>query len=576
MKKILLAIFTFLIALNVYASELSLECPSEVKLNEKVDCKIKVSSLEDVDVIKFSVLEPTDATVTPIWSHVESEGLHTFTKDTNESLTLATLSFTAKTVGNTKVQLSDITGVSGSSSSKEVNVLDIKSENANLKKLTVNGKDVDNFNKDKTEYKITVNTNKVNIEAEAEDSKSQVNVPGSQSLSIGEQTFTITVTSESGKEKSYRLTINYELPKNTDNSLKTLELYNGTTKIKELEYKSGVNTYEGIKVKAAVDKLTIKATLNDSKAKFVDNYGPRDVTLDYGENIFNVRVEAENGSLAEYTIKVEREDGRNSDTTLSKLTVNGNEVELKNGVYEYTVNVRYNETKSVIETLPTSTSSKVDYEDIELVSGENPAIIIKVTSENNKTQEYKIKINRLSEAESKITLQKIEVVNYDIDFDLNKTDYDINLREGDKSLEFVILPTEGIKKNISGNSDLSNKRTVYVKITDDDGLKEYKFHIIAPEEEGTSILLYLIILALLILGAIIAILVIKKKKKKENPKQEVEKKEEIKQEPIQEVVKPTPSIPITGLATDKTEVLNQEEKKEVPEQEIIKKEVTKE
>jgi len=574
MKKILLAIFTFLIALNVYAAELSLDCPSEIKLNEKVDCKVKVNSLEDVDVIKFSVLEPTDATITPIWSHVESEGLHTFTKDTNESLILATLSFTAKTVGNTKVQLSDITGVSGGANSKSINVLDIKSDNANLKKLTVNGKEVDGFNKDKTEYKVTVNTNKVNIEAEAEDSKSQVNVPGSQTLTIGEQTFTITVTSESGKDKNYRLTVNYELPKNTDNSLKTLELYNGKDKIKELEYKSGVTTYEGIKVKASVEKLTIKATLNDSKAKFVKDYEPREVTLDYGENIFNIRVEAESGALAEYTIKVEREDGRNSDTSLSKLVVNGNEVELKSKVYEYTVNVRYNETRSKIETLPTSTSSKVEYEDIDLVSGENQPVIITVTSENNKTQEYKITIVRLSEEESKITLQKIEVVNYNIDFSLNKNDYDINLREGDKSLEFVVLPTTGVTYKVSGNSDLSNKSLVIVRVNDDDGTKTYNFHIIAKEEESASIFLYLIILAILVLGAIITILVIKNKKKKEK-KEEEKKEQEIVQEPIKEVVVKTP-VNITGLATDKTEILNSEENKEVSEQEIIKKEVTKE
>ena len=564
MKKILLVVFLFLVTLNVYASELQLECPKEAKLNSKVECKIKVSTLADVDVVKFSILEPSDATITPIWSHVESDGLHTFTKDTNESLILASLSFTAKTVGKMNVRLSDMTGVSAGATPKEINVIDNKSDNANLSSLTVNGKSVDGFNKDKTEYKITVNTNKVNIEAKAEDTKSQVNVPGEQSLKIGEQTFTITVTSESGKDKSYRLTINYELPKNTDNSLKTLELYDGSNKIKELVYKTGVSTYEGIKVKAAVEKLTIKATLNDSKASFVKDYGPREVKLEYGENILNVRVSAEDGSIAEYTIKVEREDGRNSDATLSKLVVNGQEVELKSNVYEYTVNVRYNETTSKIETLPTSNAAKVDYEDIELVSGENTPVIIKVTSENNKVQEYKIKIVRLSEEDSKITLEKIEVVNYDINFSLSKTEYDIKLREKDDKLEFVILPTDGIKVNILGNKDLSNKSTVIVRVTDDEGTKTYKFNIIKDEKTGPSIFLYLIILAILVLIAIVVVIIIKKKKTNK-PKEEVVKEEKTEEEKVVEKVKVSP----TGLATDKTEVLTDTNE----EQEINKKEV---
>ena len=516
MKKVVF-ILLLLLSIRVHAA-VSVSCPSETKLGTKVECKVMAT--EDVTTTAFKVdIELAPVVITPIWGHVESGGLHTFNKESSTSLTIATIGVTFKKEGSNKVTLTNVPD-QGTVSSNNVNVTDTKSDNANLASLSVNGKAVTGFNKDKTEYKVTVNTNKVTIEAKSEDSKAQVNVPGEQNLSLGEQSFNITVTSESGKDKTYKLTINYEAPKDTDNSLKTLELYNGNTKMKELEYKSGVFTYEGIKVKTDVSKLTIKATLNNSKAKFVKDYGPRDVQLDYGENIFDVRVESESGEVATYSIKVNREDGRSTDATLSKLVVNGVEVELKDKVYEYQVDVRYNETKSQIDATPTNKSSQVDYDDIDLVSGLNEAIKITVTSENKKTQVYTVKIFRLSEDESKITLQKVEVVNYNINFSKYQEEYTINLKDEDDKLKFVVLPTEGIKVNELNNENLKNKSTVILRVTDDEKTWTYRFNIVKKEESNNNSLIYIILIGLLVLiaGAIV-FLVLKKKKDKEKKAQ---------------------------------------------------------
>lgn len=517
MKKVVF-ILLLLLSIRVHAA-INVSCPNEIKLGTKIECKI--TATEDVTTTSFRVdSELIPAVITPVWSHVESGGVHTFNKESSESLTIATIGVTFKKEGSNKVTLTNVPD-QGTVSSNNVNVTNTKSDNANLASLSVNGKPVTGFNKDKTEYKVTVNTNKVTIEAKSEDSKAQVNVPGEQNLSLGEQSFNIVVTSESGKDKNYKLIINYEAPKDTDNSLKTLELYNGSTKMKELEYKSGVFTYEGIKVKTDVSKLTIKATLNNAKAKFVKDYGPRDVELDYGENIFDVRVESESGEVATYTIKVNREDGRSTDATLSKLIVNGVTVELQDKVYDYQVNVRYNEVKSQIDATPTNKSSQVDYDDIDLVSGLNEPIQLTVTSENKKTQVYTIKIYRLSEENSKITLEKVEVVNYDINFNKNQEEYTINLKDEDDKLKFVVLPTEGIKVNELNNENLKNKSTVILRVTDDEKTWTYRFNIVKKEENSNNnslIFIILIGLLLVVAGAII-FFVLKKKKDREKASQ---------------------------------------------------------
>ncbi len=523
-KKVVLILILLLSSLKV-AAAVTVTCPNEIKLGTKIECK--VNATEDVLTTSFRV----DGDVTPVWSHVESGGLHTFSRENSTSNIIATVGITFQKEGSNKLTLTDVPE-QGSVSSNNINVTNKKSDNANLKSLSVNGKSVPGFSKDKTEYKVTVNTNKVTIEAKSEDSQAQVNIPGAGelNLSLGEQTFNIVVTSESGIDKNYKLVINYEAPKDTDNSLKTLELYNGSNKIKELDYKSGVYTYEGIKVKTDVSKLTIKATVNNSKAKFVENYGPRDAELDYGENILEVRVESESGEVATYSIKVNREDGRSADSTLSKLIVNGNEIELKDKIFDYEVSVRYNETKSRIDATPTNKSSQVDYSDIDLVSGMNEPIKITVTSENKKTQVYTVKINRLSEEDSKITLEKVEVVNYDINFSKYTEEYTINLRDGDDKLKFVVLPTEGIKVNELNNENLKNKSTVILRVTDDEKTWTYRFNIVKPEKEMNKTLCYLIfLLGVLIATTSVTYTVLRRKKRskeiKEKQQEEMSKTE---------------------------------------------------
>ena len=84
------------------------------------------------------------------------------------------------------------------------------SSNNNLSKLEVEGFELTpKFDKNTTEYKLTVDQNveKIKIKTKTEDDKASVSGDGEKNLSFGENTLEIKVTAENGNEKKYKLTV---------------------------------------------------------------------------------------------------------------------------------------------------------------------------------------------------------------------------------------------------------------------------------------------------------------------------------------------------------------------------------
>ena len=85
--------------------------------------------------------------------------------------------------------------------------------NNNLKSLTVDGQNIEPaFNKDTTEYKLSLDQSieKINIQASAESGKASVSGTGEKTLSQGENTIEIKVTAENGNEKVYKIIVTVE------------------------------------------------------------------------------------------------------------------------------------------------------------------------------------------------------------------------------------------------------------------------------------------------------------------------------------------------------------------------------
>ena len=163
-----------------------------------------------------------------------------------------------------------------------------KSNNANLKSLTVEGQEfLPEFSSDVTSYSMNVKTEveKLDIKAQAEDEKATVDIKGNTELKDGENTVTISVSAEDGTVKIYEIKVTRadEIPL----GLKTLKI-DGTNIAKT--FKSDVYEYE-IDVEN-LDMLEIEAVANDEKAtvEILGNEG-----LQEGENLITIIVKSEDG-----------------------------------------------------------------------------------------------------------------------------------------------------------------------------------------------------------------------------------------------------------------------------------------
>lgn len=177
-----------------------------------------------------------------------------------------------------------------------------------LNSITVEKEKVKDFNKDKLEYYgINVTKEIIFIDAERTSDKSMATGLGDKKVEPGEtKEIDITVTAEDGTQKIYKLFITNINPKeikeeikpevslSTDTSLKTLELFYNDREV-NLEFYNNKNIYNIDLLDEEVDNLTIKAKLNDSKASFIKNYGPRDIKIKHGLNKELIKIKAENG-----------------------------------------------------------------------------------------------------------------------------------------------------------------------------------------------------------------------------------------------------------------------------------------
>ena len=485
----------FILNVKAEGTKLTVSCPGEVSVLKSITCDVNVETDAVVNNISFAIenngfdiaVNPengfnkngTTTNITLQKEGITSGKVATLTVSAPSSMNegIKTILFKNIVINNTNDQNISFTN---ENITKTINVLGNRSNNNKLKDLTIDGKTIGGFSATKTEYDIIVNENKIEIGAVSDHEKAMVDGVGVKNLVIGDNgPYEIKVTAEDGSENIYKINVEYELPKSSDNNLLDLNLYYGDMNSNELvdfTFDAKKTSFDVI-IPSQYDMVSIKSKLNDKKASYVKNYGDREISLKYGENKVEIRVKAENEEVKTYKLNIIREDNRNSDKTLSKLVVNGVEVKLISSIFEYRVDVRYKYTKSEIEAVPTNANAKVEFTDIDLVDGENTPIIIKVTSENDEVQEYKIIINRLSEAESKIVLENIVVDGYDFVFDINKFTYDLNLNDGDNKLNITVVPEENLEHTILGNENLRDGSTVIIRVIDDNGEKSYTINI---------------------------------------------------------------------------------------------------
>lgn len=165
-----------------------------------------------------------------------------------------------------------------------------KLRNRNLKTLTVSGYDINPvFNKNTVEYYLTVSNDVTSLKVTAipENDAAKVTISGDTDLKGIENDILITVKSEKGLTKTYKIHVTKQ--KESSISLKTLEIEDAKF---ETEFSSKKYNYNIEVNQAEVEPLKIKAKANTDSAN-VEIIG-NDSSLAVGANIITILVSKDN------------------------------------------------------------------------------------------------------------------------------------------------------------------------------------------------------------------------------------------------------------------------------------------
>lgn len=402
--------------------------------------------------------------------------------------------------------------------------------NNNLSSLIVTNTNLV-FDKNVTTYNLVSNASTIYISAARESTTSTISGDiGKKNLKVGINKFVIKVTAQNGSVKKYTLNITRKQGKSNNNYLKSLTLSSGN-----ISFKKTTTTYN-VNVDKNVESITIKAELDDSKSSFENDFGPRDINLALGNNTIYLKVRSETGNVRTYILNINRDDGRDNDSSLKNIKLSSGKINFESNTLEYKVNVEYKINKIKIEAITNSEKAKVQIVGDENLSvGDNVFKII-VEAENGKKTEYKLTVIRKENGYTLSSNNKIEsliIKNHSIDFKSNVYKYTLKTKENKLNIA-VNLEDEKATYKIIGNNNLKNKSSIKIKVTAENGdQRVYQINI-----KKTNII-FVIILLLFVVSIIgIIIYLFTKYMKQKNTHYEIIDLDKIQEENNNENIEP--------------------------------------
>lgn len=426
----------------------------------------------------------------------------------NKSLSIGTNTFRINVIaenGSTKTYT--ITIVRESDQKQDPTPSGNKNSNNNLSSLIVTNTNIV-FDKNTTVYNLTTSASSTYISATREATTSTISGDiGKHDLKVGKNQFIIRVTAENGNKKIYTINITRESGKSTNNYLKSLTLSNGN-----INFKKTTTTYN-INVDNNIDKITIEANLDDSKSSFENGFGSRTINLSLGNNIVYIKVKSESGQVRTYTLYINRNDGRNSDSSLKNIKLSNGKISFDKDKLEYKVTVEYDIDKMKIEAIPNSEKSKVTISGNEDLSVGDNVFKINVEAENGKVTTYTVTVIRKKqgqEVSNNNNIKSITIKNHSIDFKSNVYKYTVKTNEKELNLT-IILDDENATYKISGNENLKNGSEVKIKVIAENG--EEKTYTLVIKKSNSGLIMSIISVVILISIGIGTWLFFKNKKK---------------------------------------------------------------
>ncbi len=322
------------------------------------------------------------------------------------------------------------------------------------------------------------------------------------------------------------LTITREDNRSDVNTLNSLSISDA-----KISFSPSVKTYN-VTVPNKVKTVKITSTLTHKKSSYVSGYGNRTVNLSEGSNEVLVKVQAENGDIETYTIIIKRE--ANDNAYLQKLTVNGEEIKLKEGTLIYSITVDNNITSVEIKADPVDEKAKVEIGKTDNLKEGSNKIMITVTSQSDTKNVYVINVVRDKLISTNSKLKAITIKGYPLDFYPDIKEYTLTIKRKEKSLDIdVDLDNNKADYNITGNENLKDGSIIKIKVLAEDG-KSSTTYLLHIKQEKSKIGILLLIIGLLLAAAVLLFFVLRKKKKKPIPVPVEEKEEE---KPVVEVPK---------------------------------------
>lgn len=269
----------------------------DVNIGDDVTCKLSEVDIENNEEIYiYSQLEIYESNVS---NPAKKDGEITFsTSKVDADRYNVTAESNLNGVKTKTINVKSITTKKTTTTTKK------KSSNNYLTTIIIDDNQIEGFSKDKTKYYVSVanEVNKVKIDARVEDENATYDINGPQMLEVGDNEYTIGVTSEDNTTRFYKVIITR---KEEDASSNT-----NISSIKISGYKFNLDGYSKtyhLKINEDDDKLNVKVELEDENASYEieGNSNLRD------GSIIKIVITAENGDIDTYRIIISKDEKTN-------------------------------------------------------------------------------------------------------------------------------------------------------------------------------------------------------------------------------------------------------------------------
>lgn len=307
MKKKVFIIFMiccfFILSSRVKAGS-SFSCTKSVNVGNNIECKVLIdeepvmvkteNSIKIIDLNgeSYSKLNEKEAIFyksgTIIYGPASS-------KDLSYTISLYSEDGTSKHISDCKVKVLPKTTTTTTTTTTRK-----KSSNNYLSEITIDGEKLEDFSKNKNKYYVTVHNNvkKILVDAKTEDEYAKIDINEPKSLEIGDNEYTIGVTSEDDTTKFYKIIVTREdVGKSSDTKLKSIKV-----KDYKLNFDNKAKTFY-LKIKEKESRLNISVVTNDKKAEYeiTDNENLKD------GSVIKIKVTAEDLSYDTYRIIIQKD-----------------------------------------------------------------------------------------------------------------------------------------------------------------------------------------------------------------------------------------------------------------------------